>query len=182
MDNSMSIGVIGAGTMGIGIAQVAAEAGHKVIVFDTRKEALDKAVAGLRGLMDKLVAKEKRTRADAEALLGRISTAENLEQLAPCGLVIEAIVENLGVKQDVFKKLDTLVRRRRRAGHEHIIAFGHGNRCCMLAPGTGDRPALFQSSAADALGGSGARTGHCRGIGATMHCVNARLGKNAGAL
>ncbi|MFZ1665721.1 MAG: 3-hydroxyacyl-CoA dehydrogenase NAD-binding domain-containing protein, partial [Flavobacteriales bacterium] len=43
----MSIGVIGAGTMGIGIAQVAAEAGHKVIVFDTRKEALDKAVAGL---------------------------------------------------------------------------------------------------------------------------------------
>jgi 3-hydroxybutyryl-CoA dehydrogenase len=109
MDNSMSIGVIGAGTMGIGIAQVAAEAGHKVIVFDTRKEALDKAVAGLRGLMDKLVAKEKRTRADADALLGRISTAENLEQLAPCGLVIEAIVENLGVKQDVFKKLDTLV-------------------------------------------------------------------------
>ncbi|MGV9011530.1 MAG: 3-hydroxyacyl-CoA dehydrogenase NAD-binding domain-containing protein [Flavobacteriales bacterium] len=106
MDKSMSIGVIGAGTMGIGIAQVAAEAGHKVIVFDTRKEALDKAMAGLRGLMDKLVDKQKRTRTDADALLGRISTAESLEYLAPCGLVIEAIVEDLKVKQEVFKKLD----------------------------------------------------------------------------
>ena len=102
----MSIGVIGAGTMGIGIAQVAAEAGHKVILFDTRKDALEKAIAGLRGLMDKLVEKQKRTRTDADALIGRISTAESLEYLAPCGLVIEAIVEDLKVKQEVFKKLD----------------------------------------------------------------------------
>lgn len=109
MDKSMSIGVIGAGTMGIGIAQVAAEAGHKVIVFDTRKDALEKAMAGLRGLMDKLVDKQKRTRAAADALIGRISIAESLEYLAPCGLVIEAIVEDLKVKQEVFKKLDGTV-------------------------------------------------------------------------
>ena len=102
MDENTSVGVIGAGTMGMGIAQVAAEAGHAVVLFDTRAEALEKAMASLRGLMNKLVAKEKRTRADADALLARISTASSLEQLAGCGLVIDAIVDYLCVKKEVF--------------------------------------------------------------------------------
>jgi 3-hydroxybutyryl-CoA dehydrogenase len=109
MKNSMQVGVIGAGTMGSGIAQVAAQAGHSVVLLDTRKEAVDRAITGLRATMDKLVGKGKFSRADADALLGRITPATELKDLAGCGLVIEAIIEDLGVKKKVFAELEELV-------------------------------------------------------------------------
>lgn len=109
MDKSTIVGVIGAGTMGAGIAQVAAQAGHSVVLFDTRKEAVDKAMVGLAKTMDKLVEKGKLTADAAKALLGRIAPAYDLKQLASCGLVIEAIIEDLGIKKKLFADLEALI-------------------------------------------------------------------------
>ena len=105
----MKIGVIGSGAMGSGIAQVAAQAGHEVIVYDQQKMALDRAKQGLIGTMSKLVEKGKLAQEQADAIVNRISFQEALESLSSCELVIEAIVENLEVKKTVFKSLEALV-------------------------------------------------------------------------
>jgi 3-hydroxybutyryl-CoA dehydrogenase len=109
MDTSMKVAVIGAGTMGSGIAQVAAQAGHNVVLFDTRREAVDKALAGLRKTLDKLVEKGKFTDEQADGIHGRISPASDLKDLAGSGLVIEAIIEDLGIKQKLFTELEGIV-------------------------------------------------------------------------
>ncbi len=106
MEDRIRVGVIGAGTMGIGIAQVAAQAGHPVLLFDTRPDAIAAALTGLASTMDKLVAKGKFTREDADALLERITPAHTLGDLSGCGLTIEAIVENLDIKKKLFAELD----------------------------------------------------------------------------
>lgn len=109
MDNSMTVAVIGAGTMGTGIAQVAAQARHEVVLFDTRREAVDKALTGLRKTLDKLVEKAKITAEAATAIHQRIKPASDLKELAGCGLVIEAIVEDLGIKKKLFAELETVL-------------------------------------------------------------------------
>ncbi|MBK8613665.1 MAG: 3-hydroxybutyryl-CoA dehydrogenase [Flavobacteriales bacterium] len=105
----MIVGVIGAGTMGSGIAQVAAQAGHPTVLFDTRKEAVDKAMTGLQRTLDKLVEKGKLEAGTAKAIGDRITPATEIKALAGCGLVIEAIVEDLAVKKKVFAELDALL-------------------------------------------------------------------------
>jgi 3-hydroxybutyryl-CoA dehydrogenase len=109
MDTSMKVAVNGAGTMGSGIAQVAAQAGHNVLLYDTRREAVDKALAGLRKTMDKLVEKGKFTAEQADGIHGRITPASDLKDLAGSGLVIEAIIEDLGIKQKLFSELEGIV-------------------------------------------------------------------------
>ena len=109
MDSSMKVAVIGAGTMGSGIAQVAAQAGHNVVLYDTRREAVDKALAGLRKTLDKLVEKGKFTAEQADGIHGRIAPASELRDLAGSGLVIEAIIEDLGIKQKLFSELEGIV-------------------------------------------------------------------------
>ena len=103
------VGVIGAGAMGSGIAQVAATAGHSVLLFDTRKEAVEKAILGLSSTLNKLVEKAKISKEDAHGILSRIKPAFDLKELSACGLVIEAIVEILSVKKEVFSSLETIV-------------------------------------------------------------------------
>ncbi len=105
----MKVAVIGAGTMGSGIAQVAAQAGHNVVLYDTRREAVDKALAGLRKTLDKLVEKGKFTAEQADGIHGRIAPASDLKDLAGSGLVIEAIIEDLGIKQKLFSELEGIV-------------------------------------------------------------------------
>ena len=105
----MNVAVIGAGTMGSGIAQVAAQAGHNVVLFDTHKEAVDKALAGLRKILDKLVEKGKFTAEQADGIHGRITPASDLKDLAGSGLVIEAIIEDLGIKQKLFAELEGIL-------------------------------------------------------------------------
>ena len=105
----MNIGIIGAGAMGSGIAQVAATAGEEVMVFDTNAASLDKASAKLNKLFDRLVEKEKYTRDDADAILGRITFIDSMDYLENSDLIIEAIIENLEVKQSVFSKLEEIV-------------------------------------------------------------------------
>jgi 3-hydroxybutyryl-CoA dehydrogenase len=103
------IGVIGAGTMGSGIAQVAAQSGHKVWLFDTNQAALDKASASLNKIMSRLVEKGKKSRDEADEIIARINHCTDYKSFAKCSLVIEAIIENLDVKKKVFSALENEV-------------------------------------------------------------------------
>lgn len=116
MNSTTKVAVIGAGTMGSGIAQVAAQAGHQVVLFDSHRDAVDKALADLRSTLDKLVAKGRSTVEQANALLGRIVPANDLKDLAGSGLVIEAIIEDLGIKKKVFADLEGIL------GAEAVLA------------------------------------------------------------
>ncbi|MEZ5449784.1 MAG: 3-hydroxyacyl-CoA dehydrogenase PaaH [Thiolinea sp.] len=102
------IAVIGAGTMGAGMAQVAAAAGHPVLLFDVAAGAAARGIAGIGKGLDKLVERGKMTAEAHAALLARLTPIATLEELAPAALVIEAIVENLPVKQDLFRKLEDI--------------------------------------------------------------------------
>lgn len=94
--------------MGSGIAQVAATAGHQVVIFDTNPAALDKSKAGLTATLNKL--QEKGKIANASEILDRCSFAADMAAFADCGLIIEAIVENIDVKKKVFAALEAIVR------------------------------------------------------------------------
>jgi len=109
MSDLIQVGVVGAGTMGAGIAQVAAEAGHQVFLFDANPEALVKAESNLKRIMNRLVEKGRRTQEEVESVMNRISYAAHLKSMKECGLVVEAIVENLDIKQSVFIHLESVV-------------------------------------------------------------------------
>src|SRR5829696_6475601 len=110
-----AVGVIGAGAMGNGIAQVAATNGHRVVLFDTNPAAVQRALGIIARNLSRLVEKNKMSAGDAEAIIGRISTASaepDAAGLAPvghCGLVIEAFVENLEVKRRLFAILEEVL-------------------------------------------------------------------------
>ena len=101
--------VVGAGIMGVGIAQVAAQAGHAVMLFDTREGAAAQAIARLAATLDGLVAKGKLTAQAAQALVARISPAASLAEAHGARLVVEAIVENLDAKRGLLKQLEAVV-------------------------------------------------------------------------
>ena len=102
----MKVGVIGAGTMGSGIAQVAAQAGHTCFLYDSRRDAVDGAIDGLKAMIPKLVEKGKFTAEEGAGILDRVKPAHDLKDLLGCGLVIEAIIEDLAVKKKLFKELE----------------------------------------------------------------------------
>ena len=103
------IGVVGAGTMGAGIAQVAAQAGHKVVLTDTNPEQLLKAEKQINTSLDKLVEKGKIAEAFAQEVKANLSYSIHLYEHQDAVLVIEAIIENLTVKHDLFKQLEQIV-------------------------------------------------------------------------
>lgn len=104
------IGVVGSGAMGSGIAQVAATAGHKVVLFDTNAEALQKASSGLNKSLQTLVEKGKLTQDKANGIKENTLHAEQLSSLSDCDLIIEAIIEDINVKQKLFSDLEALVK------------------------------------------------------------------------
>ncbi|MGW5359545.1 3-hydroxyacyl-CoA dehydrogenase [Actinopolymorpha pittospori] len=103
---STPVGVVGAGTMGAGIAQVALVAGHEVRLYDALEGAAARGVEQIHVRLDRLVAKERLTPQDAAAAKARLAAVESLDALAPCGLVVEAVVEQLPVKREVFGTLE----------------------------------------------------------------------------
>jgi len=108
LDSSQVIAVVGAGAMGSGIAQVAAQAGHPVVLHDASAGAAQKGIDKIAGGLAKLVERGRMDEAERGALLNRISIADELAGLASAALVVEAIVESLEVKQRVFAELETL--------------------------------------------------------------------------
>ncbi|KQZ42554.1 3-hydroxyacyl-CoA dehydrogenase PaaH [Duganella sp. Root1480D1] len=103
------VAVIGSGAMGSGIAQVAAASGYTVKLFDTRAEAVDKAIADIGKVYGKLVEKGKMSATDADAARARLQAVASLGDLADAGLAVEAIVENLDVKRSLFADLEGIV-------------------------------------------------------------------------
>ena len=110
------IGVIGAGTMGNGIAQVAARAGYEVVMRDVEDEFVRRGLAAIDRNLQRDVDKERLTEDEKRAVLGRIRTTKKLQDLAGASFVVEAITENLDAKRDVFRALDELT------GPEAILA------------------------------------------------------------
>ena len=109
LSTATSVGIAGAGAMGAGIAQVAALAGHPVRVFDARPGAAAEAVRGIQAIAAKLLAKGRVTQAQVDRLGEQLQPAERLEEFAGCGLVIEAIVENLDSKRRLFREMEAVV-------------------------------------------------------------------------
>lgn len=107
--SAINVGIIGAGTMGAGIAQVAATAGCSVKLYDTKTEALEKAKADLEKLMDRLVEKGKIDSEEKERIQNNIKYVNSLKELKNSDLTIEAILENLDIKKNVFSTLEKFV-------------------------------------------------------------------------
>lgn len=103
------VGVIGAGLMGSGIAEVAAKAGSDVLVWEAKQEAADAGKARIEKSLDKAVSRGKLSEEDRDAALGRLTFTTKLEDFADRELVMEAIIENEDIKKDVFAKLDEIV-------------------------------------------------------------------------
>jgi 3-hydroxybutyryl-CoA dehydrogenase len=114
LNGSTMIGVVGAGAMGAGIAQVAAARGHRVVLADASSAAIERARQGHGRAMDREVEKGRLSGAEAEALLARIAylpatTAASWPAFADCGLVIEAIIESLPAKRELFHALEQVL-------------------------------------------------------------------------
>ncbi len=105
----MIVGVIGSGTMGSGIAQVAATSGCKVKVFDTKQEALDRSKQALEKILSRLIEKGRIDQTEKTRIQGNISYVDSLKDLKDANLTIEAIIENLDIKKKVFSQLETYV-------------------------------------------------------------------------
>jgi len=105
----MKTGIIGSGSMGTGIAQVAATAGHEVFLYDNNSAALERAGGSLRKALARLQEKGEISREEAGGILGRINFVDSIYACKNAGLVIEAIVEDLDVKKAVFEQVEDMV-------------------------------------------------------------------------
>jgi 3-hydroxybutyryl-CoA dehydrogenase len=105
---SKIFGIIGAGTMGNGIAQTAATAGYDVVMCDIQEDFVKKGLSTIDKSLDRFVKKETMTAEQKNEILGRIKTTTNLEDLKDCFIVVEAVIENFEVKKQLFQKLDEI--------------------------------------------------------------------------
>ena len=119
MSTKEHIGVVGAGTMGAGIAQTAAQYGHSVVLYDSSEEARLALLPKLRKTFDRLIEKKKFSAEQADEILSRITPTASFEEFGGCALIIEAVHENLATKKEVFSALEL-----------------HTNSDCILASNT----------------------------------------------
>jgi len=132
-----TLGIIGAGTMGSGIAQVSAGAGLKVTMIDIADAAVAHGVAAVGSSLDRLVKKEKMTAADKEAILSRISGSTDKSKLAACDLVVEAATENEELKIKILKDLCASLKK------EALIATNTSSISITKLATATDRPDRF---------------------------------------
>ena len=131
------IGVIGAGQMGSGIAQVCARAGYEVRLNDMSAEALDRAVAGIAGNLDRSIGKGKLTPSERDQTLSHIATGTDYAMFADCDLVIEAATEKETIKREIFKRLIPSLKA------EAIIATNTSSISITRLAASTDRPGAF---------------------------------------
>ena len=108
LDHSEIVAVVGAGIMGAGVAHVAAAAGHRTLLYDTRSEAVEKAIEGIRGRLERQIARGKMTETERDELIANIQPVDEIDGLADAHLVIEAIIEDLATKQSLFCQLEAI--------------------------------------------------------------------------
>ncbi len=111
MDQSTVVGVVGAGTMGTGIAQSASTFGHEVYLYDSYSEQLQKSEDGLRKILQRQVEKKRMSQKEVIDILNRIHFVDDTTDFKECGLAIEAVIEDLDIKKDVFKRLEGIVSK-----------------------------------------------------------------------
>lgn len=105
-----TIGVLGAGQMGSGIAQVAAQSGYQVVLRDIAAQYVDKGLQTIKKNLSRDVEKGRRTREDADSIFGRLTGVTELQALAGCDFVIEAVVENMDLKKTIFRELSAVCK------------------------------------------------------------------------
>jgi 3-hydroxybutyryl-CoA dehydrogenase len=105
---SEKIGVIGAGTMGNGIAQTASSAGFDVVMCDVEQSYLDRGLQNIAKSLDRFVKKETLTEEEKGNILGRVNTSTSFDQLAGCSLIVEAATENFQIKRQIFETIDSI--------------------------------------------------------------------------
>ncbi|MGY8918485.1 MAG: 3-hydroxyacyl-CoA dehydrogenase NAD-binding domain-containing protein [Flavobacteriales bacterium] len=103
------VGVVGAGAMGSGIAQIASQAGHQVVLYDLSQSVLDQSALKLAKVMTRLVEKKRVKHEDAGLIQDRISRTTEIDLFKGCDLIIEAVVENIDVKHIVFQQIESIV-------------------------------------------------------------------------
>ena len=128
------IGVIGAGTMGNGIAQTAASAGFEVVMCDISEEFVSRGLANISKSLDRFVKKETMTEKEKGNVLGRIKTTTSLEDLKDCSLVVEAATENFEIKRSIFEKLDFI------CGPDAILSSNTSSISITKIAGVTERP------------------------------------------
>ena len=152
MSTIESVGVIGAGTMGNGIAQACAVAGVRTVMIDVSDAALNKGLDTIGGSLDRLVKKEKLSAADRDAALKRVTTTTDYAALRDVDLIIEAATENAALKFDILRKVDALREARRIARDEHVVDLDHAACRGNVAPRALRRHAFLQPGADDGVG------------------------------
>ncbi len=110
MGSINTVGVVGSGIMGSGLAEVASRAGYDVVVRSRTQEGADAVAASIDAGLTKQVSRERLTEDERQAIMGRITTTDDLAALAGCDLVIESVVEDLAVKRELFEQLDAIVQ------------------------------------------------------------------------
>ena len=128
------IGVIGAGQMGNGIAQVAAVAGYEVVMIDIKEDYIQKGMETINFSLGKLVIKERMTVTDADSAIGRITTGTDRNLCADCDLVVEAVPEILSLKAEIFSELDGICKP------ETILASNTSSISISTIAGSTNRP------------------------------------------
>jgi 3-hydroxybutyryl-CoA dehydrogenase len=107
----LTLGIVGTGLMGQGIAQIAAQSGVKVLLYDARENGADQAKAAIRKVLNRLVEKGKIADSAAVETLDRLHVLGSMEELSPCHLVVEAIFENLDIKRQLMQSLEDIVSK-----------------------------------------------------------------------
>ncbi len=137
MGELSKIGVIGAGQMGAGIAEVCAAAGYDVVIYDVDADATEAALARVRSNFERNVAKQRMSEAERDAAIGRITAASDLKDLADADMVIEAAVEREDVKVEIYAKLRGLLKS------EAILASNTSSLSITRLAAASDRPGRF---------------------------------------
>ena len=132
-----TVGIIGAGQMGSGIAHVCALSGYDVLIHDVSEDQIDKALASIDKNMSRQVAKEKLTEADKTAALARISAAPELADLSDCDMAIEAATENEAIKKKIFEALCPILKS------DAILATNTSSLSVTRLAASTDRPEQF---------------------------------------
>lgn len=131
------VGVVGAGQMGAGIAQVAAVAGYDVILNDVEDRFVQRGLQTIKGSLDRFVAKGKMSEGDRDAALARVRGTTDVAEMADRDLVVEAIIENAEIKKDLFRRLDEVV------GADAILASNTSSIPITELAAVTSRPPLF---------------------------------------
>lgn len=151
-----TIGVVGAGSMGSGIANLAALNGFHVILRDIEDRFLEGALSRMEKFMSKSVERGKMTEEQKQETLARIQITTNLEEMKDADIVIEAVLEDMALKKKCFPT-GRDHSRRCHLSYKHFLNVHYGNCFCNEAPGSGCRHALFQPGTIDEVSGSRSR-------------------------